>query len=175
MVLVGRSEPGLERSESRELSLDPLALLLLGLQNLADVLVSPATGVRAAMDACDEEMQPIHGMYGTSDAELVVHRTIKRAEPLTFLCLLRKAISPTMVHVENKGIMGAEKNTTLVVRMNRSVGGVTKKEAQRRTDCTTVRHGGKSDTDPRRLGTMEAKGGRAAREKELVLQPVLKQ
>ena len=28
----------------------------------------------------DEEMVPMHGMYGTLDAELEVQRTIKRAE-----------------------------------------------------------------------------------------------
>ena len=27
----------------------------------------------------DEEMEPMHGMYGTLDAELEVQRTIKRA------------------------------------------------------------------------------------------------
>ena len=47
----------------------------------------------------------MYGMYGTLDAELEVERTIKRAEPTPFLCLLRKAIRPTMVHVDNKGII----------------------------------------------------------------------
>ena len=54
----------------------------------------------------DEEMEPMHGMYGTLDAELEVQRTIKRAEQTAFLCLLRKAIGLTMVHVANKGISG---------------------------------------------------------------------
>ena len=47
----------------------------------------------------------MHGMYGTLDAELDVHRTIKRAKRTAFLCLLRRAIRPTMVHVDNKGII----------------------------------------------------------------------
>ena len=52
----------------------------------------------------DEEMGTMHGMHGTLDAELEVRRTIKRAELTAFLCLLRKAIGPTMVHVDKKGI-----------------------------------------------------------------------
>ena len=53
----------------------------------------------------DQEMGPMHGMYGTVDAELEVQRTNKRAEQTAFLCLFRKAIGPTMVHFENKGII----------------------------------------------------------------------
>ena len=53
----------------------------------------------------DEERGPMHGMYGTLDAELEVQRTIKRAELTAFLCLPRKAVGPTMVHVDNKGII----------------------------------------------------------------------
>ena len=53
----------------------------------------------------DEEMVPMHGMYGTLDAELDLQLTIKRAELTAFLCLTRKAIGPTMVHVDNKGII----------------------------------------------------------------------
>ena len=53
----------------------------------------------------DEEMVPMHGMHGTLDAELEVQRTIKRAELTAFLCLLRKAIGPTTVHIEHNGII----------------------------------------------------------------------
>ena len=53
----------------------------------------------------EEEMEPTHGMCGTLDAELDLQRAIKRAELTAFLCLLRTAIGPTMVHVDNKGIM----------------------------------------------------------------------
>ena len=53
----------------------------------------------------DEEMVPMHGMHGTRDADLEVQRTIKRAELSAFLCLPRKATGPTMVHVDNKGII----------------------------------------------------------------------
>ena len=47
----------------------------------------------------------MHGMYGTPDAELEVQRANKRAELTAFLCLFRKAIGLTMVHVDNKGII----------------------------------------------------------------------
>ena len=50
----------------------------------------------------DEEMGPMHGMYGTLDAEFQVQRTIKRAEKTAFLCLLRKAIGLAMVNVDIK-------------------------------------------------------------------------
>ena len=47
---------------------------------------------------------PLHGMYGSTEAEFEVQRTIKRA--LTaFLCLLRKVSGPIKVHVDNKGII----------------------------------------------------------------------
>ena len=38
----------------------------------------------------DEKMGPLHGMYGSVEAELEVQRTIKRAELTAFLCLLKK-------------------------------------------------------------------------------------
>ena len=38
----------------------------------------------------DEELGPLHGMYGSIEAEFEVQRTIKRAELTAFLCLLRK-------------------------------------------------------------------------------------
>ena len=51
----------------------------------------------------DEEMVPMHGMYRTLDAELVVQRTIKSAELAAFFCLLGKVVGLTKVHVDNKG------------------------------------------------------------------------
>ena len=36
-----------------------------------------------------EKMGRMHGMYGTTDAELEVHRTIKREELAAFFCLFR--------------------------------------------------------------------------------------
>ena len=48
---------------------------------------------------------PMHGMYGTLEAVLKVQCTIKRAEFAAFLCLFKKAIGPSMVHVDNKGII----------------------------------------------------------------------
>ena len=53
----------------------------------------------------DEEMGFMQGMYGTLDGGIEVQRTIKRAELTAFLCLLWKAIGPTMIHVDNKGII----------------------------------------------------------------------
>ena len=46
---------------------------------------------------CDGEMGPLHGMYGSMEAEFEVQRTIKRAE-LT-------VIGPIKVDVDNKGII----------------------------------------------------------------------
>ena len=53
----------------------------------------------------DEEMEPLLGMYGSVEAEFEVQRTIKRAELTAFLCLLKRAIGPVKVHVDNKGII----------------------------------------------------------------------
>ena len=53
----------------------------------------------------DEEMRPMHGMYGTQDAELEVRCTMKRAELTAFLCLFRRGIRPATVHVDKKGII----------------------------------------------------------------------
>ena len=47
----------------------------------------------------------MHGMYRALDAELEVQRTIKRAQVTAFQCLLKNAIGPTTVHVDNKGII----------------------------------------------------------------------
>ena len=53
----------------------------------------------------DEEMGPLHGMYGSAEAEFEVHRTIKRAELTAFSCLLNRVIGPIKVYVDNKGII----------------------------------------------------------------------
>ena len=50
----------------------------------------------------DVEMGPLHGMYGSMEAEYEVQRTIKRAELTAFLCLLRKVCGPVKVHVDNR-------------------------------------------------------------------------
>ena len=39
----------------------------------------------------DQEMEPLHGMYGSVETELEVQRTIKRAELTAFLCLSKKS------------------------------------------------------------------------------------
>ena len=44
-------------------------------------------------------------MYGSMEAEFEVPRTIERAELTAFLCLLKKVIGHTKVHVDNKGII----------------------------------------------------------------------
>ena len=51
----------------------------------------------------DEEMEPLHGMCGSMEAELEVQRTIKRSELTAFSCLPRRVIEPARVHVDNKG------------------------------------------------------------------------
>ena len=53
----------------------------------------------------DEVMGPLHGMYGSMEAEFEVQRTIKRAELTAFLCLLRKVCGPIKIHVDNKEII----------------------------------------------------------------------
>ena len=61
-------------------------------------------GVRLYKLDHDEEMRPLHGMYGTSDADLEVQRTTKRAELTAFFCPLRRIVASTAAHVDNKGI-----------------------------------------------------------------------
>ena len=58
-----------------------------------------------AQQDSDEELEPLHGMYGSMEAEFEVQRTIERAELTAFLCLLKKVIGHTKVHVDNKGII----------------------------------------------------------------------
>ena len=53
----------------------------------------------------DEELGPLHVMYGSMEAEFEVQRTIKRAELTAFLCLLKDVVGPIKVHVDNKGIL----------------------------------------------------------------------
>ena len=52
----------------------------------------------------DEELEPLHGMFGSMEAESEVQRTIRRAELTAFLCLLERVKGPDKVHVDNKGI-----------------------------------------------------------------------
>ena len=53
----------------------------------------------------DKEMEPLHWMYDSMEAENEVQRTIKRAELTAFLCLLMKVCGPIKVHVDNKGMI----------------------------------------------------------------------
>ena len=53
----------------------------------------------------DEKMVPMHGMYGTLEADLEAMRTTKRPDLTAFFCLLRRIIGPTTAHVDNKGIL----------------------------------------------------------------------
>ena len=75
------------------------------------------SGVAGMWSACglsvveldhDEEMELMHGMHGTSDADLEVQRTIKKATLTAFLCLLR-------------GIVGTKSNS-VVERCRRKQG-----------------------------------------------------
>ena len=53
----------------------------------------------------DEALAPLHGMYGSMEAEFEVQRTIKRRELTVFFCFLKKVIGPIKVHVDNTGII----------------------------------------------------------------------
>ena len=45
---------------------------------------------------------PLHGMYGSMEAEFEVQRTIESAELTAFLCFLKEVTGPIKVHVDNK-------------------------------------------------------------------------
>ena len=53
----------------------------------------------------DEDMEPMHGMYGTLDPGLEVQRTIKRADLTAFIRDFGRIVGPTTAHVDNKGII----------------------------------------------------------------------
>ena len=56
-----------------------------------------ACGWSVAQLDYDEELGPLHGMYGLMEAEFEVQRTSKRAELTAFLCFLKKVIGPIKV------------------------------------------------------------------------------
>ena len=62
----------------------------------------------------DEEMGPLHGMYGSMEVELEVQRTIRRAELTAFLCFIRKVSGPIKVHVDNNGIIDVSRKVKKV-------------------------------------------------------------
>ena len=64
-----------------------------------------ACGWSAVQLDYDEELGPLHGMFGSMEAEFEVQRTIKRAELTAFLCLLNRVTGPIMVHVDKTGII----------------------------------------------------------------------
>ena len=51
----------------------------------------------------DEELGPLHGMYGSMEAEFEPQRVIKREELTAFLLSFFSVIGPINVHVDNKG------------------------------------------------------------------------
>ena len=53
----------------------------------------------------DEELGSMHGMYGSPEAESEVQRSRKKAELTAVRCLLKKVFGPTLVHVDNKGVI----------------------------------------------------------------------
>ena len=53
----------------------------------------------------DEEMVPLHGMYGSVEAEFEFQHTVKRAELTAFSSLLNRVIGPMKVYVDIKGII----------------------------------------------------------------------
>ena len=56
----------------------------------------------------DEVIGPLHGLYGTLDADFDVQRTIKRAKPTFFSCIFRKIVGLTTAHVDNKGMFDGQ-------------------------------------------------------------------
>ena len=68
----------------------------------------------------DEESRPLHGMYGSVEAEFGVQRTIKRAELTAFLCLSRKLLDPskcTWTSQELQMGFGEEKGNALIPKL----------------------------------------------------------
>ena len=53
----------------------------------------------------DEDMGPMHGMYGALDPDLELQRTIKRADLTAFIRHFGRVVGPTTDHVDNKGII----------------------------------------------------------------------
>ena len=53
----------------------------------------------------DEDMVPMHGMYGALDPDLELQRTVKRVELTVFLGHFRRIVGPTTAHVDTKGII----------------------------------------------------------------------
>ena len=66
-----------------------------------------ACGWAAVQLDYDEEMEPLHGMYGSMEAELEIQRTIKRAELTAFL----------MPSQESDGTPGKKSTTSLSLFM----------------------------------------------------------
>ena len=62
-----------------------------------------ACGWAAVQLDYDEEVVPLHWMYGSTAAEFEVQRTIKRAELTAFVCFLKRV--SVRVQVDNKGII----------------------------------------------------------------------
>ena len=58
--------------------------------------------VPLALD-CDEEMEPLLGMYGSVDAEFERQRTISRTRSSRLSCVCKKSDWPVRVRVDNKG------------------------------------------------------------------------
>ena len=53
----------------------------------------------------DEEMGPLHGMFGSMAAEFECQRTIKTAVLTAFFCFLRKVGELVKIQLDNKGII----------------------------------------------------------------------
>ena len=66
-------------------------------------LASGACGWALVQLDHDEEMGPLHGMYGSMEAEVEVQCTFKRAELTPFSCFLRKVSGPIKVRVGQQG------------------------------------------------------------------------
>ena len=69
----------------------------------------------------DEELGPLHAMYGSMEAEFEVPRTVKRPQLTTCLCFLKKVIGPIKVacrhNMNHRWSMEKRKENALIRRL----------------------------------------------------------
>ena len=67
-------------------------------------------------------MGPLHGMYGSADAEFEVQRTIRRAELTALSCLLNGVTGPFNVFVDTKGVIdGLRRGERVCIKQEREI------------------------------------------------------
>ena len=65
----------------------------------------------------DEELAPLHVMYGSMKTDFEVQRTSKTAELTAFLCLLKKVIGLIKTIKESKMVHGEDKENALIRKL----------------------------------------------------------